>query len=122
MVGTLPITWGLLHTPCFEARDGARHDMSYVNIMFEHCAIEISHRLSLLPSVGVTSHYPYPIPEFSSLKTNTHRLYESLGEDLPGLGLQGRGLGEPALVHHLALPITLHLVRVTSETFRLVRA
>ena len=54
--------------------------------------------------------------------THTHRLYESLGEDLPGLGLQGRGLGEPALVHHLALPVTLHLVRVTSETFRLVRA
>ena len=54
---------------------------------------------------------------FRALKNNTHRLYESLGEDLPGLGLQGRGLGEPALVHHLALPVTLHLVLVTSETF-----
>ena len=60
----------------------------------------------------------YLIPKFGSGHlTNTHRLYESLGEDLPGLGLQGRGLGEPALVHHLALPVTLHLVLVTSETF-----
>ena len=54
---------------------------------------------------------------FRALNKHTHRLYESLGEDLPGLGLQGRGLGEPALVHHLALPVTLHLVLVTSETF-----